>query len=292
VRSGTESRSGRAVTVMKSYLPIPLGLAAICGAICLAQQTEPPKTEGARDLFFVGSAPKDDLPPVKKPAAAAPKSAPPKTAPTPAKTAVQHLGLRYTLLLVKGSDTHGEAVDASRNFKKGECLAVEIESNRSGYLYVLAKESSGDWTPLFPAADAVAQDNKIDPGQTVRTPKESCFEIEDPPGTESVFVVLSREPREIQTLADSIKAPDKNAPKPAVAVVQTPPAEKVNAAVEQIAAEAGTRDLPFQEAPKPTAAPPKKAPAAKKEPPHSVYVVNGTPKPLPTLVTKIEINHK
>jgi hypothetical protein len=270
---------------MKSYLPISLGLAVICGAACLAQQTEPPKTEGARDLFFVGSAPKDELPPVKKPAAAAPKSMSPKTA-------VQHLGLRYTVLLVKGADTRGVAVDPSRNFKKGECVAVEIESNRSGYLYVLAKESSGDWTPLFPAADAVAQDNKIDPGQTVRTPRESCFEIEDPPGTESVFVVLSREPREIQTLADSIKAPDKNAPKPAVAVVQTPPSEKVNAAVEQIAAEAGTRDLPFQEAPKPTAAPPKKAPAAKKEPPHSVYVVNGTPKPLPTLVTKIEINHK
>jgi hypothetical protein len=283
------------VTAMKSYFRTLLGLAVVFGAaVCGAQQTEPPKTEGARDLFFVGSAPKDELPPVKKPAASAPKSAPPKAAPAAAKTAVQHLGLRYTLLLVKGSDTRGDAVDPARNFKKGECVAVEIESNRSGYLYVLARESRGDWTPLYPAADAVAQDNKIDPGQVIRTPKQSCFEIEDPPGTETVFVVLSREPRDIQQLSDSIKVPDKDAPKPAVAVVQTPPSEKVNAAVEQIAAEAGTRDLPFQEPARP-AAEPKKAPAkapARKEPPHSVYVVNGTPKALPTLVTKIEIKHK
>jgi len=277
---------------MRSYFRTFIGLAVVSvAAVCVAEQAEPPKTEGARDLFFVGSAPKDTLPPVKKPSASAPKSAAPKAAPATPNAAVQHLGLRYTLLVVKGSDARGEAVDPSRNFKKGECVAVEIESNRSGYLYVLAKESSGDWTPLYPPADAVAQDNKIDPGQVIRTPKQSCFEIEDPPGTETVFVVLSREPRDIQQLADSIKVPDKDAPKPAVAVVQTPPAEKVNAAVEQIAAEAGTRDLPFQEVARPAAAPPKKAPA-RKEPPHSVYVVNGTPKALPTLVTKIEINHK
>ena len=50
---------------------------ALGATACMAQQ--PPPTEGARDLFFAGAAPKDDLPPVRHPAA--PAKAPPATAP-------------------------------------------------------------------------------------------------------------------------------------------------------------------------------------------------------------------
>jgi hypothetical protein len=242
-----------------------LAVAATVGiSVCGAQETAP-KTEGARDLFFVGAAPKDELPAIRKAPATQAK------APAAAPKAATHLGVRYTLLLVKSRDGRGEPVDPTHRFQKGDCVAVEIESNRSGYLYVLAKESGGDWTPLFPSPEAAVQDNKIDPGQTVRTPRQSCFEIEDPPGTETVFVVLSREPRDISQLADSIKAP----------------AARVNSAVQQMATDFGTRDLPFQEVAKPAT-----ANAARKEPPHAVYVVNGSPKPQPTLVTKIELNHQ
>ena len=247
-----------------------LGLAAILGTGVLAAQPAQP-VEGARELFFAGAAPKDELPKLQKVA--------PKTTRPPAP-ATLNLGLRYTLLLVPSRSNAGEPVDPVRNFRKGDCVAINLESNRSGYLYVLAKESGGDWTPLFPTPRLADQDNRIDPGQVVRTPKESCFEIDDPPGSETVFVVLSRSPRDISELAESIKTPSP----------------QVNAVVAQMTAEAGTRDLPFREVVKPASPPPVRKAAAKaevaKEPQHAVYVVNGSRKAGDTLVTRIEITHR
>jgi Domain of unknown function (DUF4384) len=251
-----------------------VSLAAILGAGLLMAQEPAPKTEGARDLFFAGAAPKDPLPKIQKPTAPAAK------APAKAASGAMHLGLRYTLLLVKARGLGGEPVDPTRNFKKGECVAINLESNRSGYLYVLAKESGGNWTPLFPTPELADQDNRIDPGQVVRTPKESCFEIEDPPGAETLFVVLSRSPRDIYELEQSIK---------------TPKAGPVTAVVAQMKAEAGTRDLPFREVMTAAPAPVKKSAAkspASKEPLHAVYVVNGSGKASATIVTQIEIVHK
>jgi len=267
----------------------------------MAQQQPPQPTEGARDLFFAGAAPKDDLAPVRKPAA--PAKAAPAGAPTAPRSAADraaamralHLGLRYTLLLVRSRGERGQAVEPERNFRKGDCVAIELEANRSGYLYVLAKESSGDWAPLFPTAELSDQSNRIDPGQVIRTPKQACFEIEDPPGTETLFVVLSRDPRDIYALEEGIKGPGDR-PQPSPGPTQIAAAGPVNSAVDRIAEEYGTRDLPFREVAKPATqpAPAQKAaakPADRKEPEHSVYVVNGS-KPSPTLVTKVEILHR
>jgi hypothetical protein len=247
-----------------------LGLAAMLGAGVLAAQPAQP-VEGARELFFAGAAPKDELPKLQKSA--------PKTA-RPATPATLNLGLRYTLLLVQSRSSAGDPVDPMRNFRKGDCVAINLESNRSGYLYVLAKESDGNWTPLFPTPALADRENRIDPGQVVRTPKESCFELEDPPGSETVFVVLSRSPRDISELAESIKTPSP----------------QVNVVVAQMTAEAGTRDLPFREVVKAPSTPPVRKAAAKpevvREPQHAVYVVNGSRKAGDTLVTRIEITHR
>src|SRR5262249_36054112 len=149
-----------------------------------------------------------------------------KSAPAPRPAAgAPHLGLRYTLLLVKGN--RSDAVDPDRNFRKGDCVAIEFEANRSGYLYVLAKESSGNWHTLFPSEDSAAVRSVIDPGQKILTPRPACFEIDDPPGTETLFVALSRAPRDIADLQDSIKGSPG----------------KVTSTVEQLNQSFGTRDL-------------------------------------------------
>jgi Domain of unknown function (DUF4384) len=248
-----------------------IGALAIGAVGLLAAQTDSaPKNEGARDLFFAGAAPKDELPPMRKQPAAAPA---PKKSGINTPASALHLGMRYALLLVKSRAGVGEPVDPARIFAKGDCVAINFESNRSGYLYVLAKESGGSWAPLFPTPELADQDNRIDPGRTVRAPSESCFEIDDPPGTETLFVVLSRSPRDIAELAESIRMPKQ---------------KNVNAVVAQM--ESGTRDLPFREvAP---AAAPAKAASPVKEPQHAVYVVNGSAKASSTLVTRIEIKHR
>jgi len=271
---------------------------ALGATACMAQQ--PPPAEGARELFFAGAAPKDELPPVRQsapPAKAAPAGAPRATPGSAAdRAAALHLGLRYKLLLVSERGDPGQPVDPERNFRKGDCVAIELEANRSGYLYVLSKQSGGDWVPLFPTPELSDQTNRVDPGQIVRTPKHACFEIDDPPGTETLFVVLSRDPRDIYELSDSIKSPGDR-PQPSSGQTQVAAAGRINSAVDRIAEEYGTRDLPFKQVAKPAAqpAPLRKAaakPADKPEPENAVYVVNGSSKPAATLVTKVEILHR
>ena len=55
------------------------------------------------------------------------------------------------MLLVNQTSGRTEIADSDRVFRKGECVAIDFEANRSGYLYVLAKQSSGDWRPMSPA---------------------------------------------------------------------------------------------------------------------------------------------
>ena len=255
---------------------------------CLAQDQPPHPASGARELFYSGTAPKDTLPPPAAKPPATPTTSTKAVPPAPS-TGAMNLGLRYTLLLVGKSGVGGQVTDPERNFRKGDCVAVNLESNRSGYLYVLAKESSGDWSPLFPGAGAQQENNRIDPGQVVRVPPHSCFEIEDPPGAETLFVVLSRNPRDIDDLAESIKNPG----------------EKTNLAVNHVAQQFGTRELSYRAVvnSEPAAAPPAStattppataAPktAPKKASEHAVYVVSGSDKPASTLVTKVEIQHQ
>ena len=248
---------------------------------CMGQPQQPP--EGARELFFHGAAPKDALPPIPK--AATPAKAT-KAAPALNSTAALHLGLRYTLLLVKSPGDRDQPTDPDRNFRKGDCVAVNLEANRSGYLYVLAKQSNGDWIPLFPTPGLADQSNRIDPGQVIRAPRHSCFEFEDPPGTETLFVVLSRNPRDIDELAEGIKTPAEKAARLASAA-------RVNSAVDQISQQAGTRELPFREVVKPPAAirQPNPKPADGRQTENAVYVVSGSGKPASTLVTRVEIRH-
>jgi Domain of unknown function (DUF4384) len=247
--------------------------------VALAQaQSQPAPTSGARDLFYFAPAEKEMLPPIRKPApaktpvtaSATAGSVSKAAAPSPAPAALsgaRHLGLRYMLLLVKNG--RQEAVDPDRNFNKGECVALQFEANHSGYLYVLAKESSGNWHALFPSEELADERNVIDPGQKVRTPQTSCFEIDDPPGTETLFVVLSRAPRDILELQDSIKgAPGR-----------------LNSAVEQMSKQfGGSRDLAVRRPPK--------TPQPKEPVEQAVYVVDASGKPTSTVVTKVEIRHR
>ena len=272
-------------------------MTAFGATACMAQQ--PPPAEGARELFFAGAAPKDELPPVRQSAAPAkaapagvPRTTPGSAADRAAALGALHLGLRYKLLLVSARGDRGQPVDPERNFRKGDCVAIELEANRSGYLYVLSKQSSGDWVPLFPTPELSDQTNRIDPGQIVRTPKRACFEIDDPPGTETLFVVLSRDPRDIYELSNSIKSPGDR-PQPSSGPTQIASAGRINSAVDRIAEDYGTRDLPFKQVAKP--APLRKAaakPADQPDPENAVYVVNGSSKPAATLVTKVEILHR
>ena len=251
----------------------------------LAQQPAPKSdshVEGARELFYLSIQRKDTLPAIRK------ASAPVKPAtPPPAATGAAHLGLRYNLVLVNVNSGASEVVDAERVLHTGECFALDFETNRSGYLYVLAKQSSGAWQPLVPSPEMADEGNVIDPGKKVRVPANYCFEVHDPPGTETLFVVLSRDPRDFYDLYEGIKRqanqPAPSAPRRTSNPVQVADAGTVNHAVAQLAERFGTRDIAIRKIDRASSA---------QEPPHSVYVVNTSDKPASSVVTQIEIRHR
>jgi hypothetical protein len=258
-----------------SRLLLPVATLAVAAVWAQTQPKQAPQapTSGARDLFYFGAHEKDELPPISKtPPPATNKKSPAagqkRPAPPPSSAAgAPHLGLRYTLLLVKGN--RSDAVDPDRNFRRGDCVAIEFEANRSGYLYVLAKESSGNWHTLFPSEELADERNVIDPGQKIRTPRTTCFEIDDPPGTETLFVALSRAPRDIADLQESINGSPG----------------KVTSTVEQLDQSFGTRDLAIRR-------PSGQAAAPKESSEQAVYVVTSSNKPASTVVTKVEIRHR
>jgi hypothetical protein len=277
-----------------------LGFLAAGGAL-VAQQPQPEqKSEGTRDLYYFGATQKDTLPPIRKVSTARAKSAAAATLSAGTETdrapatpgaaedaaGVPHLGFRYTVALVNQTTGKAEAVDPDRDFHKGECVRLEVESNHSGYLYVLSKQSSGGWLPLFPSSEMPDESNVADPGQKVRAPKDYCFEISDPPGTETLFVVLSRSPRDFFELYDAIKNPPSAAPANSTRSNSNPVQMadmRVNSAVEKMAKTFGTRDLIIR----------KVTPVAdRQDSDYSVYVVNGSDKPSSTVVKKVEIRHR
>jgi len=264
-------------------------ICAVLGAAVLWAQ-QPKEESGARELFYAAMVKKDAPPPVHRTAAARTKG-PAQSAP-PADAV--HMGLRYNLVLVDANTGKSQDVAADRIFHAGECFAINFESNRAGFLYVLAKESSGSWHALVPSPDPDMADesNVIMPQQKVRVPLRHCFEIQDPPGSETLFVVLSREPRDSFQMEEGIRNSQTPAPAAPAApeaaprnipAVQMADAGVSNAAVEKMREQFGTRDIVIKRI---------SQPVASGEPAGSVYVVNASTRPSPNLAAQIEVRHR
>jgi hypothetical protein len=200
-----------------------------------------------------------------------------------------HLGLRYNLVLVDADSGKAQSAAPDRMFRAGECFAIELESNRAGFLYVLAKQSSGSWHPLVPSteSDMATESNVIVPGKRIRVPLQHCFEIQNPPGVETLFVVLSREPRDTFELYENIKTPGTTqtpgAPRRTAASVQVADARVTDGAVARMREQFGSRDIAIKKVSQPLGA---------AEPPESVYVVNSSSNPSSNLAAQIDVHHR
>jgi hypothetical protein len=267
---------------MRFLTAVPLTLFAVA-ALQGQQQAEP---QGARELFYNAMVQKDPPPPAHKApertASPPPASGRGLTAPiVPVSTAAVHLGLRYNVVLVDDSGRYRPAAP-DRIFRAGECFAIELEANRAGFLYVLAKQSSGSWKPLLPSTDPdmASESNVVTPGVKIHVPAQHCFEVQNPPGVDTLFVVLSREPRD-SFEQENLTAP----PKPArtAAAVEVADASIGDNAVSRMREEFGTRDIAIKKVSQPLAA---------AEPVGSVYVVNASLNPSSNVAAQIEIHHR
>jgi hypothetical protein len=256
----------------------------------------------ARALYYREQPDEDKLPPVPaaKPAGARKTAARPKTAAAKPQTpdgvpvrpavagipVVQNLGLRYNVVLVDPRTGRSEPVDAGRMFESGECIALEFEANRSGYLYVLEQGSSGRWLSLFPSPEMPDESNVVRARSTVRVPARHCFEIEGVPGVERIFVVLSRNPEDLAQLHQAIRSgrPEEPGPAPAGKSETTLLAmNRLDREIARFANDLRSRDLRIKKIAEPEAA---------GEPPNSVYVVNASSTPADRVVTEVRIEHR
>jgi hypothetical protein len=205
----------------------------------------------------------------------------------PASPPVQHLGLRYNILVFDEKTQKSEPVDPDRPFKNGECIAFEFEVNRSGYLYVLDESSDGARDLLFPSLELPNESNVVRPRTKVRIPEQDCFGIKGSAGVDRVFVVLSRNLEDVSRIEASIQDP-KDSRTPAVRLPDNAPAlvasqRPLGQEIADMSTSLQSRELKLMKFSKPQ---------EPDERPNSVYVVNAANTPLDRIVTEIRIVHR
>jgi hypothetical protein len=179
-----------------------LSAAAFVAFTALAQDDTGPRLT-AREIFYGAK------PPAPVAQKAPKKTAPPKSAPTPAPAPTAEpvpvqlaaqttseaggLAMRWTITQLMPDGVKKE-VPTTKAFKSGDRINVRVEVNDFGYLYIMARGSSGKWTPLFPSASISNGDNRVGPNQAYTIPAGFVFKFDDNPGEERIFIVFSRKP--------------------------------------------------------------------------------------------------
>ncbi len=260
---------------------LPRRAAACLSLLLLAAALAAGQQKGkARDLYLGGSAAK--------------------------KAGTGPLGLRYSFLKAAGGGQFLE-VDPDSSFRSGDRIRLTVEANESGYLYVILRGASGNWSVLFPSASIAGGNNRVEQGQRHEIPPNRAFTFVEPPGEEHLFIVLSRAPEpDLEQLIYSLKPPQAGPgePGPAQPISEKPP-ERVllaknsspidDAVVGRLREQVLTRDLVFEkvseeEPQKVPAAKPAKGSTAKLE--KAMYVVSTAGSREARVVVDVRLRHE
>jgi hypothetical protein len=237
----------------------------------------------ARELFYT---PVPEITqPLATPAKAAPKRAPaPDASIRPLITigvSAAPLGLRYSVLKRDEAGKFQE-VDADTNFHSGDRIRVQVETNSSGYLYVVSQGTSGAWKLLFPSEEVASGSNLIQKGDTRVLPSAGdtgWWRFTDQPGVEKLFVVLTRQPEpDLDKLIYSRGGPRGDAGPVRTLVAQATVSDELVARLRQ---QVSSRDLVFEKVDAEAAGKAEKA----------AYVVNPSATPDSRLVVDVALKH-
>jgi hypothetical protein len=105
------------------------------------------------------------------------------------------MALGYTLYL---KDATGALfpVEPSRSYKSGDRIALVLETNTDGYLYVFNAENGRNALMLYPHVQLDGGANAVSAHvrETYPADLDLAFEFDERPATEHLYVVVSREP--------------------------------------------------------------------------------------------------
>ena len=111
----------------------------------------------------------------------------------PAADGSANAGIKYRILR-READGGARAVDPATLFRSGDRIRFAFEPNVDGFLYVIQRGSTGRWSVLLPHPLIDGGSNAVRGFGEVTIPPEGWFRFDENPGTEQVFVYLSREP--------------------------------------------------------------------------------------------------
>jgi hypothetical protein len=114
------------------------------------------------------------------------------------------LAIRYSVIKVMPDGEEFE-VSPALVFRSGDRVRLRLEANQQGYLYIVARGSSGIWKPLFPAPEL--GDNLIEARRSYALPSPGhTWTMDAQPGEETLFVVFSRQPvADLDTMIDGLR---------------------------------------------------------------------------------------
>ena len=207
---------------------------------------------------------------------------------TPVRKAA-NLAVRYNVMKVNPVTGDMAAVPSDTNFKKGECVSIRMSPNRGGFLYVFNQGTSGKWQPLLPSEDLPEEPSTVRPYQVVNIPSQNCFEMDDPPGEERLFVMITEKPEDIKNFDDMLKMLGKPAKQP-VAPNQQPQRSdsvvlamnRLNDTIQGLQGQLASRDIKITKVAQP---------ASKMELPHTVYFANAAASNNDHLIMEVKLKH-
>lgn len=100
------------------------------------------------------------------------------------------IAVKTAFELTRDGETRTVAPDYT--FQSGDRVKLRYTTNASGYVYWLAKMSSGKYSVLFPT-DITGMDNKITKNEEHTVPAKGSFRFDDTPGTEMVLMVFAEQ---------------------------------------------------------------------------------------------------
>lgn len=133
-----------------------------------------------------------------------------ETASVPARvpSTAPYLALRYSVMQ-PGPSGDLEEVDPEKTFHSGDRFRLKLTSNSSAYLYVVMQGSQGNWEVLYPLPSLGETHQRITAGEPLLVPPDTNFQFDKDPGTERLFVVMSRNPEtSLGQLIQSVKNRD------------------------------------------------------------------------------------
>lgn len=118
-----------------------------------------------------------------------------------------NLGIRYNVLRVDVAKGVRTEVSADTVFHEKDCVAVRIQPNRGGFVYVFNQGTSGQWSTLIPSPETEDYLSAVQPYTLLEVPRKNCFEMDNKPGTERLLIVVTDKPEDVIRLNDSLSHP-------------------------------------------------------------------------------------